>query len=85
MEQIFLREQTDESLRRRVEQLISITRISRELSNSLDLDTTLKVIHSEAVRITGADCGSILFLIPSNQKKDCRLSAGCMAMPIAGN
>lgn len=69
VEQIFLREQTDESLRRRVEQLISITRISRELSNSLDLDTTLKVIHSEAVRITGADCGSILFFDPKQPEE----------------
>lgn len=52
--------QTDESLRRRVEQLTSLTRISQELNSSLDLKHLLKLVYNEAVYNTGADCGSIL-------------------------
>ncbi len=54
--------QTDESLRRRVEQLTSIARISRELNTSLDLNQLLKLVHDEAIYNTGADCGTILLL-----------------------
>lgn len=54
--------QTDESLRQRVEQLTGIARISRELGASLDLQHLLEVIHDESLRVTGADCGSILLL-----------------------
>lgn len=52
--------QTDESLRRRVEQLTSLTRISQELNASLDLKYLLKLVYNEAVYNTGADCGSII-------------------------
>jgi len=60
VEQSSLRNQTDESLRRRVDQLMAITHISRELSTSLDLNYLLNLVYDEAVRITGADCGTIL-------------------------
>ncbi len=59
-EQSFLRGQTDESLRRRVDQLTAITRISRELSTSLNLNYLLNLVYDEALRTTHADCGSIL-------------------------
>ena len=59
-EQAFLRGQTDESLRRRVDQLTAITRISRELSTSLDLNYLLNLVYDEALRTTRADCGTIL-------------------------
>jgi len=52
--------QTDDSLRRRVDQLSAITRISRELSASLDLKHLLKIIHDESLRIIRASCSSIL-------------------------
>lgn len=64
VEQGFLRSQTDEGLRRRVEQLMAISRISRELSNTLDLSQLLRLIYEEAVRTSGADCGSVLFFDP---------------------
>jgi GAF domain-containing protein/nitrogen-specific signal transduction histidine kinase len=54
--------QTDVSLRRRVEQLSSIARISRELGSSLELKHLLTIIHAESLRILGADCGSILII-----------------------
>lgn len=60
VEQSFLRSQTDESLRRRVDQMVAITRISRELSTSLDLDNLLNLVYDEALRTTHADCGTIL-------------------------
>ncbi len=59
-EQSFLRGQTDESLRRRVDQLTAITRISRELSTSLDLNYLLNLVYDEALRTTRADCGTII-------------------------
>ena len=55
-----LLEQTDESLRARVEQLTAIARVSRELGASLDSEYLLKVIYDESLRVTQADCGSIL-------------------------
>ncbi len=60
VEQSFLRSQTDESLRRRLEQMTAITRISRELSTSLDLNYLLNLVYDEAIRTTRADCGTIL-------------------------
>lgn len=60
VEQSYLRTQTDESLRRRVEQLTALTRISRELSTSLDLTNLLQLVYSEALQTTRADCGTIL-------------------------
>jgi GAF domain-containing protein/nitrogen-specific signal transduction histidine kinase len=54
--------QTDDSLRRRVDQLSSITRISRELSASLDLKHLINTIRDEGLRLTHADCSSILLL-----------------------
>jgi GAF domain-containing protein len=60
VEQSFLVAQTDESLRRQVDQLTSLTRISRELGTSLDLKSLLQLVYSEALRITRADGGSII-------------------------
>ncbi len=52
--------QTDASLRRRVEQLSAITRVSRELGASLDLQHLLEVIHDEGLLAIQADCSSIV-------------------------
>ena len=60
VEQSFLRSQTDESLRRRVDQMVAINRISRELSTSLDLHYLLNLVYDEALRTTRADCGTVL-------------------------
>ncbi|NPV77307.1 MAG: GAF domain-containing protein [Anaerolineae bacterium] len=60
VERSYLMSQTDESLRRRVDQLTALTRISRELSASLDLGSLLQMVYDEAVRTTRADCGSLV-------------------------
>jgi len=71
--------QTDESLRQRAEQLTAIARVSRELSATLEPGHLLQVIRDESLRITGADCGSILVIDPEGDGKLSRveLTAGC--------
>ena len=71
--------QTDESLRRRVEQLISIARVSRELNSMVDLKPLLEVVRDESLRTTRAECGAILLFdmsAPSNPPT-VALSLGC--------
>ncbi len=59
--------QTDQTLRLRIEQLTSITRISRELNRTLDLQRLLQQVFDELIKMTGADCGSIfLFQIDTD-------------------
>jgi len=70
---------TDEVLRRRVEQLTALARISRELNAITDLRSLLEIIHSESLRITHADCGTIL-VFDSNASTDplpVSLAIGC--------
>ncbi len=70
---------TDEVLRRRVEQLTAIARVSRELNAASDLRALLEVIHSESLRITRAKCGTIL-LFDENASTDplpVSLTIGC--------
>ncbi|MBI5951547.1 MAG: GAF domain-containing protein [Chloroflexi bacterium] len=57
-----LHAQTDDSLRSRVEQFSAVARINRELSASLDLKHLLRIIHDESLRISQADCSSVLLL-----------------------
>jgi hypothetical protein len=52
--------QTDENLRRRVEQLLSIARVSRELNSMVDLKSLLEVVRDESLRTTRASAGYLL-------------------------
>ncbi len=63
-EQMFLRSQTDEGLRTRLDQLTAITRASRELSNTLDPAALLGLVYTEAMRLSRANCGSVLLFNP---------------------
>jgi GAF domain-containing protein/nitrogen-specific signal transduction histidine kinase len=71
--------ETDESLRRRIEQLTSIARVSRELNSMTDLKSLLEVVHAESLRTTLADCGSILLfdMDASTDPLPVSLSIGC--------
>ncbi len=60
MEKEFLSGQTDEMLRRRIDQLTGMTRISRELNTTMDWKYLLQVVYDEALRTTRADCGTLL-------------------------
>ncbi len=51
--------QTDESLRRRVEQLTALANIGREINSTLELSATIQLVYDELLRITQADCGNI--------------------------
>ncbi|NTU54855.1 MAG: GAF domain-containing protein, partial [Anaerolineales bacterium] len=70
---------TDEALRRRVEQLTSIARVSRELNSMTDLRSLLDVVHSESLRTTRADCGTILLfdMDASSDPLPVSLAIGC--------
>ncbi len=61
--------QTDESLRRRVDQLTAMTRISRELNTTMEWKYLLQVVYDEALRTTRADCGTILLFDLENQSE----------------
>ena len=52
-------EQTDESLRLRVDQLTALSRVSRELNSNLNLEHLLQVVYDEGLKTTRADCGTI--------------------------
>ncbi len=77
--------QTDESLRRRVDQLMAVTRVTRELNSTLDLDRLLEVIHTESLRTTRAGCGTLLLLDPASGPQDPRVvySLGCNENPLS--
>lgn len=51
--------ETDESLRLRVEQLTSLSRVSRELNGSLNLKHLLQVVYEEGLKTSKADCGTL--------------------------
>jgi PAS domain S-box-containing protein len=51
--------QTDESLRRSVEQLTALNRISRELNSTVDLEHLVQLVYDEVLRTTNASCGTI--------------------------
>lgn len=71
--------ETDESLRRRVEQLTSIARVSRELNSMVDLRSLLEVVRDEALRTTHAECGAILLfdINSSSNPPPVSLALGC--------
>lgn len=71
--------QTDESLRRRVDQLTSIARVSRELNALGDIKSLLEVVRDESLRVTRADCGAILLFDTkvSSKQPPVTTSVGC--------
>jgi len=60
--------QTDDSLRRRVDQLSALVQISRELGASLDVKHLLQVTHDEGLRAVQANCASIILFEQSSQQ-----------------
>lgn len=60
IEQSALSSQTDQTLRQRVDQLMALARISREINTTLDLRHLLQRVFDEILRTTQADCGVIL-------------------------
>ena len=79
MDSLRLASQTDDALRRRVDNLTAIARISREFGAAHSIDDLLKVIHDETIQATGADCGSVLLTDSERTEADPRRlqSVGC--------
>ena len=50
---------TDERLRKRVEELSGLQRVSQELNSTLDQDRILRLVLREVMRATGADFGNV--------------------------
>ncbi len=71
--------QTDESLRRRVDQLTTLTRVSREMGASFELKQIIQVLYEECLRLTGADCVTVLLLTLEDKSGEPRvtMSLGC--------
>ncbi len=61
--------QSDENLQNRVEQLTALSRVSKQLHNSLSIDDLLQVIHTESLQLTGADCCTFV-LFDMNKRGD---------------
>ena len=61
--------QSDDRLRNRVEQLTALSRVSKQLHNSLNLDDLLKVIHTESMQLTGADCCALVLFEVGNSRQ----------------
>jgi len=60
IEQASLYNQTDQGLRQRVDQLTALTRVSREISSTLDLQYLIQRVYDELLRTTRATCGTII-------------------------
>ncbi|MEP6893986.1 MAG: GAF domain-containing protein [Chloroflexota bacterium] len=71
---------TDETLRRRVEDLTTITRVSRELNSVVDINSLLEIVRDESLQATRAECGTILLFdmsASSDNPPPVTLSIGC--------
>jgi GAF domain-containing protein len=68
LERSSLASQTDEDLRRRVEQLTALTRIGRELNTSTELEYLLQRVFDEALQTTRANCGNIVLFEPDESQ-----------------
>ncbi|MEW5940988.1 MAG: GAF domain-containing protein, partial [Chloroflexota bacterium] len=77
--------QTDESLRRRVDELTAVTHVTREMNSARDVDQLLEVIHEQSLRVTRADCGTILLFDPESDPAEPRVtfSLGCTEEPLS--
>ena len=59
-----LSNRTDESLRERVDHLTALVHVSRELNTAMDWKYLLQVVYDESLRVSHADCGTILLFAP---------------------
>jgi PAS domain S-box-containing protein len=64
VDQASLFQQTDQTLRERVEQLSSLARVSRDLHDSFDTDLLVQRLYEVMLHSTQAGCGTILIFGP---------------------
>jgi PAS domain S-box-containing protein len=70
LDRVTLYESAGQNLNQRVQELDAISRVSNELTLTIDLDRILDVIRQEAARATGADGSTVALLRPSSQWAD---------------
>jgi PAS domain S-box-containing protein len=70
LDRVTLYESAGQNLNQRVQELDAISRVSNELTLTLDLDRILDVIRQEAARATGADGSTVALLKPSSRWSD---------------
>lgn len=70
VERTRLYQATDKDLRKRVDELNALDRVSIELSESLDLDRILEIIRSEISQGTAASSVSVVLLAPQSEWYD---------------
>lgn len=78
LERARLAEATDQNLQRRVDQLTALTRVGRELNQTMQLERILRLVHDEAIHATQADAGTIVLLdlMSSEQRVALRIGEG---------
>ena len=67
IDRLLLYEATGDNLRRRMEELDSISRVSNELTLTVDLDQILDAIRHEAMTSTHADGATVVLLAPTEK------------------
>lgn len=70
VERLLLYEATGENLRRRMEELDSVARVSNVLTQTVELDAVLESVRVEATRSTYASGGSIVIVDPQSMPNE---------------
>lgn len=66
IERVLLASESSDLLRRRVEQLAAQSRISRALNTAGDFSALLQIVHTEAIHLAGASCGTARLFEPTS-------------------
>ncbi len=66
-DRVRLHEATGQNLRRRLQELDAISRVSNELAATLDFDRVLDVIRQEATQATDAEGNTVVLLLPPSE------------------
>ncbi|MFN8451326.1 MAG: GAF domain-containing protein, partial [Anaerolineae bacterium] len=67
LDRVRLHEATGQNLRRRLQELDAISRVSNELTATLDFDRVLDVIRHEAAQATDAEGNTIALILPPSE------------------
>ena len=80
LDRVRLHEATGQNLRRRLQELDAISRVSNELAATLDFDRVLDVIRQEATQATDAEGSTIALLLPPSEWRERRSSRASSAV-----